>query len=290
MKDFITGKKVFLRNINKDEKWLQDFIERNTSLLPFENLVIISKERKQSSGGRLDFLMKSLDDDSMYEIEIMLGGTDPSHIIRCIEYWDIEKKRYPLRKHFAVLIAESFNRRYFNVIQILSLNIPMIAVQLDVIETQNNFILNFTKIMDIYEEVDDEIETIEAKEEDWEKNWPWVNMAAKKTLDKLKTIDSKLFIKYTQSYIALTKGGINQYYLHKRAKPKFKISLKISDQELSEKIKNYLEDRHESYDINGKDFVFTNVEAKDTLIDTIFHIHQLTIEHKQSEIEEIQQE
>ena len=31
----------------------------------------------------------------MYEVEVMLGETDPSHIIRCIEYWDIEKRKYP---------------------------------------------------------------------------------------------------------------------------------------------------------------------------------------------------
>ena len=34
--------------------------------------------------------------------------------------------------------------------------------------------------MDIYEEVDDELENEEAKEEDWEKDAPWVNNSAKK--------------------------------------------------------------------------------------------------------------
>jgi len=45
----------------------------------------------------------------MYEVEVMLGETDPSHIIRSIEYWDNEKRKYPQRQHFAVLIAESFD-------------------------------------------------------------------------------------------------------------------------------------------------------------------------------------
>ncbi|GAB1483229.1 hypothetical protein MASR2M78_20450 [Treponema sp.] len=86
----------------------------------------------------------------MYEIEVMLGERDPSHIIRTIEYWDNEKRRYPQRQYFAVLIAESFDRRYFNVVQLLSLNIPMLAIQVDLLEVANDYVLNFTKILDVY--------------------------------------------------------------------------------------------------------------------------------------------
>ncbi|UOG91602.1 MAG: hypothetical protein L3K52_15605 [Candidatus Thiothrix sulfatifontis] len=283
MKPFITGKKVFLRNVGKDEKWLQDIIEKDPSLLPFENLQLVSRERRQSSGGKLDFLMKSLDDSSMYEVEIMLGDTDPSHIIRCIEYWDIEKRRFPQRQHFAVLIAESFNRRYFNIIQLFSLNIPMIAVQLDIIESDNNYIVNFTKIMDIYEEVDDETESAEVKEDYWERDSPWVNNAAKKIVEELKKIDPSISLKYTQSYIAITKAGVNQYYFNKRAKPKFKIGFRISDQELSDKIKTLLDEKGLNYDHKSKDFVLTNIEVKDNLIKMIYDIHETRLKHKQIE-------
>ncbi len=41
----------------------------------------------------------------MYEIEVQLGETDPSHIIRTIEYWDLVKRKWPQRQHFAVLVA-----------------------------------------------------------------------------------------------------------------------------------------------------------------------------------------
>ena len=81
-----------------------------------------------------DILLKDpVDNNAMYEIEVMLGETDPSHIIRAIEYWDNEKRKYPQRQHYCVLVAESFDRRYFNVIQILSLNVPMIAIQTDLL-------------------------------------------------------------------------------------------------------------------------------------------------------------
>jgi hypothetical protein len=47
-------------------------------------LEAIAQERQQSSGGRLDILLKNPEDDSMYEVEVMLGETDETHIIRTI--------------------------------------------------------------------------------------------------------------------------------------------------------------------------------------------------------------
>ena len=125
-KEIKIGNKVYIRSVGKDEYWLQDIIYDNPKVLTLGNLVPVNKEKKQSSGGRLDILLKDPEQNSMYEVEVMLGETDPSHIIRSIEYWDNEKRKYPQRQHFCVLVAEKFDRRYFNVIQIMSLNIPII--------------------------------------------------------------------------------------------------------------------------------------------------------------------
>ncbi len=38
--------------------------------------------------GRLDLLLQDAN-QRRYEVEIQLGATDESHIIRTIEYWDI---------------------------------------------------------------------------------------------------------------------------------------------------------------------------------------------------------
>jgi hypothetical protein len=57
-------------------------------------------------------LLKDSEEETMYEVEVMLGETDESHIIRTIEYWDNQKRRWPQRQHKAVLIAEHINWRF----------------------------------------------------------------------------------------------------------------------------------------------------------------------------------
>lgn len=109
-----------IREAGFDEFWLQDQIYENPSCLGLGDLEALSRERRQASGGRLDILLKNPEDDSMYEVEVMLGETDETHIVRTIEYWDNEKRRWPQRQHYAVPVAEHINRRFFNVIHLLS--------------------------------------------------------------------------------------------------------------------------------------------------------------------------
>jgi hypothetical protein len=117
MTDRITiSKTVSIRDCGFKENWLSDQIEKDPSILGLGDLEVVRREKTQSSGGRLDFLLQNPDDDSMYEVEVMLGETDESHIIRSIEYWDLERRRWPKRSHTAVLVAEHMNRRFFNVI------------------------------------------------------------------------------------------------------------------------------------------------------------------------------
>jgi hypothetical protein len=93
-----------IREAGFDEYWLQDQIVENPACLGLGDLEALAKERRQSSGGRLDILLKNPEDDTMYEVEVMLGETDETHIIRTIEYWDNEKRKWPQRQHFAVLV------------------------------------------------------------------------------------------------------------------------------------------------------------------------------------------
>ena len=257
------GKKIFIRSAGKDEYWLQDIIYDNPKVLGLGNLVPVNKEKKQSSGGRLDILLKEPEENAMYEVEVMLGETDPSHIIRSIEYWDNEKRKYPQRQHFCVLVAESFDRRYFNVIQLMSLNIPMIAVQADLLEVNGEKILNFTKIIDIYiepEEAEEDIKVV--NESSWTNDAPWVIANAKELLNILKDQSGKMNLGFTQSYISINIDGKNAYWLHKRMKPMSTIAFLVKDDEKADAIKKLFESNDCVYTYNRYKEFLINVDTK----------------------------
>jgi len=131
-----------------NEKWLQDIIADDPSIIGVGDVILKDKERIHIGAGRLDLLLQDADGHGRYEVEIQLGATDESHIIRTIEYWDIEKKKYPQYDHTAVIIAEDITSRFLNVIGLFNGFIPIIAIQVTAIETPEGIGLQFTKILD----------------------------------------------------------------------------------------------------------------------------------------------
>ena len=96
------------------EAWLQDRISDDPTILRLGDVDLLDRERNQGPG-RLDLLLQDSELNKRYEVELMLGATDASHVIRTIEYWDIERRRYPAYEHVAVLVAEDVTSRYLNV-------------------------------------------------------------------------------------------------------------------------------------------------------------------------------
>lgn len=217
------SKTLKIRDCGYDEIWLQDQIAADPSILGLGDLEFVRREKQQSSGGRLDILLKDSADDSMYEVEVMLGATDESHIIRTIEYWAREKKRWQQREHFAVLVAESITRRFFDVVQLLSLSIPIIAIQANVIEANGARLLHFTKILDAYEEPEDEAQaSVEASDESWWRNqsdYAASTLEGAKALHKIVSpVYDRIELAYTVSYISLKSGYIQFKLMRSRGK------------------------------------------------------------------------
>ena len=212
------SKTIGISEAGYNEEWLQTQIWENPASLGYGDLEGVTKEAAISSGGRLDLLFKNSDDDTMYEVEVMLGETDPSHIIRTIEYWDLIRKKWPQRQHFGVLIAEKITKRYFNVIQILSNNVPLIAIQANIIDIEGQRSLHFTTILDAYEEPEDEVGLVNEviDEPFWQDKSESVLFSAKKIFEYTKDIyeDSKLALNKTN--ITINSQGYNQMYFKKR--------------------------------------------------------------------------
>ena len=142
--------RVRLKNLPEfSEVWLHKQIKEDAGILGLEGeLEVIGSEHIQHGAGRLDLLLEDRENDLRYEVEIMLGATDPSHIIRCIEYWDIERRRFPAYDHVAVLVAEDITSRFLNVMALLAGSIPLVAIQLNALKVGEELLLNFVKVLD----------------------------------------------------------------------------------------------------------------------------------------------
>lgn len=131
------------------EKWLQERIAEDPAILGLgSEIQVVALEKVQPRAGRLDLLLYDDQLNRRYEVELMLGATDPSHIIRSIEYWDIERRRYPAYDHVAVLIAEDITSRFLNVMSLLAGSIPLIAIQPVALRVEDKICLHFVRVLD----------------------------------------------------------------------------------------------------------------------------------------------
>ncbi|MGD0090360.1 MAG: hypothetical protein ABSE73_10620 [Planctomycetota bacterium] len=217
------------------EKWLQEQICRDPSILPLEgDLYVIYKEKTLPGGGRLDLLLFDRKEKRRYEVELMLGATDESHIIRCIEYWDIERRRYPGYEHCAVIVAEDITTRFLNLLGLFGGTIPIIAIQLSALKIGDQIVLNFVKVLDrATQRVDDEEEgNSQSVDRDY-----WSGRSCAEVLevaDRMleiinETANPKQRLNYTQGYIGLHNGAkANNFIIFQPKKKSIDLSLRIS--------------------------------------------------------------
>lgn len=211
--NYLKPERLFLKgHPHLNEKWVQDLIAEDPSILALGDLVLRDKERRQPRAGRLDLLLQDSDSQRRYEVEIQLGSTDESHIIRTIEYWDIEKKRYPQYDHCAVLVAEDVTSRFLNVLSLFNGTMPFIAIQMQALQVGDNVTLVFTKVMDEFSrglvDEDEDAEAVPTDRAYWEQRATKRTVAlADQLLDLLRKFDPILTLKYNKFYIGLAKNG-----------------------------------------------------------------------------------
>jgi hypothetical protein len=214
------------------EKMIQEKIAEDPAIIGLGDLVLKDKERLQPHSGRLDLLMQDPDTNRRYEIEIQLGKTDESHIIRTIEYWDIEKKRYPQYDHCAVLIAEDITSRFLNVISLFNGFIPLIAIQMNAFKFGNEIGLVFTKVLDEiplgFVEEDEEVQAVTNRDY-------WLNRGSEMTvkmadeiLEIVNSFKPGFTLKYNKFYIGLAiNGQANNFAICRPKKNYMRLELKL---------------------------------------------------------------
>lgn len=210
---YIKPERLSLRShAEYSEKWVQALIADDPSILGLGDLVLRDQERIHPRAGRLDLLLQDVETKRRYEVELQLGSTDEAHIVRTIEYWDIERKRYPQYDHCAVIIAEDITSRFLNVISLFNGTIPLIAIQMRALRIGENVTLVFTTVMDeMTRGLVDEDEDAEAAPTDrayWEQRATKATVGlADDLLGTVRQFDPSLELKYNKFYIGLSRDG-----------------------------------------------------------------------------------
>lgn len=254
--EYVKPERIWLREHKElGEKWVQDRIAEDPSLLQLGELVVKDKERRQPKAGRLDLLLQHVEEPHRYEVEIQLGKTDESHIIRTIEYWDNEKKLFPQYEHHAVIIAEEINARFLNVISLFNGHIPLIALQMGAYSFGNQISLLFTKVLDeVKRGVEEEDEEGEPSDRSyWEQKGTKQTVAiADELLAKIRTFAPPFELKYNKFYIGLARNGQpNNFAVFRAKKNVLNAAIKLDESaELTQKLESADLDLM-SYDAGG---------------------------------------
>ena len=212
--NYVRPDRIFLkRHPEYNERWVQERIAEDPSIIGLGDLLLRDKERVQPRAGRLDLLLQDSESRRRYEVELQLGPSDETHIIRTIEYWDIERKRYPQYDHCAVIIAENITSRFLNVISLFNGTIPIIAIQMQALRVGDNLTLSFTTVLDeltrgLIDE-DEEAEAAPADRTYWEsaRGTKETVAMADQALQLISNLDSTLELKYNKAYIGLSRNG-----------------------------------------------------------------------------------
>jgi predicted transport protein len=209
---YVKHQKVLLKNHPEiGEKWVQAKISEEPSILGLGDLIVRDVERMHPGAGRLDLLLQDADTNHRYEVELQLGRTDESHIIRTIEYWDVERKRFPQYEHTAVLIAEDITSRFLNVVSLFNGFIPLIAIQMNAIQVEDALTLTFTTVLSelrLGPAEEDEEAQVATDRTYWEERGSKQTMEiADELLAMLNELDPALELKYNKFYIGLARDG-----------------------------------------------------------------------------------
>ncbi|TET54226.1 MAG: hypothetical protein E3J64_02235 [Anaerolineales bacterium] len=235
--EYIKPERIWLREHPQlDERWVQERIAEDPAILGLGDLILKDRERLQPRAGRLDLLLQDPETNRRYEVEVQLGQMDESHIIRTIEYWDIERKRYPQYDHCAVIVAEDITSRFLNVIGLFNGFIPLIAFQMSALRIGDQIALIFTKVLDelALGLVDEDEEVREIADRAY-----WESRATKATvamvdelLEIIRAFDPALALKYNKFYIGLAKNDQpNNFAIFRPRKNNLRLEVRLEPSE-----------------------------------------------------------
>jgi len=186
------------------EEWIKDKLAADPSMLQLGALTLEDRERQQPGAGRLDLLFRDFKFSKAYEVEVQLGRLNASHVLRAIEYWEVERAHYPNEDHCVVLIAEDVTgSRFLSAVRILAEYIPLIVLEARALQLNDKVTLELTKISLTRSFVPVEEEQVKVTPP---------GSAERLVLEIVDTFAPGVSINRTKSYLGLRKNPGGKYF------------------------------------------------------------------------------
>lgn len=210
---------IALRSLGLDEAYVEKLIAEDPSVLGLGSDLKVLERQRQQEKGRLDLLLQDSAQNRRFEVELMLGTLDESHLVRSIEYWDIERRRYPAYEHCAVVIAENLTARFLNVITLFSGSISLIAMQMSAVTVADKTGVIFLKVIDSRKLRSDDAGVLTSSTSSSRDEWvKYAGSAVMDVVDKCSSIIKQASkrtraLYYTSGYIGMTDNGHSNLFV-----------------------------------------------------------------------------
>jgi hypothetical protein len=195
--------------------------------------------------------------DRRYCVEVQLGATDETHIIRTLEYWDNQRSRNPHIDHVAVIVAEDITTRFLNVIALFNKSVPLIAIQLSAFKVNGEVGVTTVKILDLAQNMgwdeDNTSSKILTDRPWWEKKASVQTVKfADKFLEVVQSVtsDDSLELKFNKHYIGLARHGVADNFM--AFKPRKKAMLVEFKMPFSQELQDRIEDSLDFVSYNSR--------------------------------------
>lgn len=231
--EYLEPKRIRLRDRPElGEQWAKERLIESPQLLQLGDLVLTEEESRLPGAGRLDLLFQDSEAGRMYEVEIQVGSMNSSHILRGIEYWGTVQMMYPEYDHYPVLVAENIaGSRFLKAVRILNTYIPFIVLEMRVLQLNDRFSLELTKVSL------EQVETPKRALVDWPEAQ---NESRTELLRIIEMFAKKAIVTETKAYTGFSRSPGASYFAWLRCQ-KSKILLELALRE-SPRVSSFLQE------------------------------------------------
>jgi len=141
--------------------------------------------------------------------------------------------------------------------------VPIVGIQANIVEVNGSKALHFTKIVDSYQEPEESELTQQQvyDEKHWEEKYPWTLDCARWYKNLLERFYGDIEIKYFDTYISFTFGGLARVWVTQRKKDRSFVEVKHGEEGFQEAV-DYMNNEGVAFRQRANEFVNFNANLQ----------------------------